>query len=190
MEVDKTSRAYMLPSKKTEYETPQDLFDKLWDGWSGFDLDPCCQRGQYTAERILRCGGTICIPSDAPYTEDEFINRVYRDGLAYPWHGKVYMNPPYGRGIGKWVEKAVHEVREGDADLVVALLPAKTGPKWWQDNILQRVSTMEWVDMEADLVQFLPGRLQFEGEKARAPFDSAIVAWWDWEWDDEFRPPR
>ncbi|KKN02999.1 hypothetical protein LCGC14_1112090 [marine sediment metagenome] len=180
--VTQQSRAYMLPSKKTEYETPRDLFDRLWDDWDGFDLDPCCQRWQYTAAKVLGSGGQIFIPPNAPDpmlpplpVHDPHIERVHRGGLDRPWYGKVFMNPPYGREIGKWLAKAVHEVEENRA-IVVALLPAKTGPKWWQEYVMTEGDEFGILG-EADHVQFLPGRLKFEGEKASAPFDSAIVIW-------------
>lgn len=43
------------------------------------------------------------------------------DGLAHSWAGeRCYMNPPYGREIGPWVEKARREGERGA--LVVGLL--------------------------------------------------------------------
>ena len=47
------------------------------------------------------------------------------DGLALPWFGTIFMNPPNGRGLAAWIEKAREEVRSGDAKMVVALLPAR-----------------------------------------------------------------
>ena len=47
------------------------------------------------------------------------------DGLSLPWHGVVFVNPPYGRTLGPWVANAHHEVQEGRAQTVVALLPAR-----------------------------------------------------------------
>ena len=47
------------------------------------------------------------------------------DGLSVAWRQSNYVNPPYGRAIKQWVEKADFEVREGKADIVVALVPAR-----------------------------------------------------------------
>ncbi len=51
------------------------------------------------------------------YTRDD-------DGLAQPWDGKCWMNPPYGRTIGLWMRKAYEESQRGA--LVVCLVPART----------------------------------------------------------------
>lgn len=82
------------------WETPQDLFDQLSDEFGGFDLDPCA-----SAEKA-KC-------------------RIYywHSGLELPWSGKVFMNPPYGREIGKWIKKAYEQSRKGA--LVVCLPPSR-----------------------------------------------------------------
>jgi hypothetical protein len=49
------------------------------------------------------------------------------NGLALPWHGRVFVNPPYGREIRLWVQKARAEVRERRTELVAALLPGPDG---------------------------------------------------------------
>jgi hypothetical protein len=48
------------------------------------------------------------------------------DGLSLPWHGTVFVNPPYGRQLPAWIAKAHAEVEQGNARLVVALIPART----------------------------------------------------------------
>ena len=89
---------------------------------------------------------------------------VEEDGLAHAWSGVVWMNPPYGRGVGRWVEKAAASVREGRCVRVVCLVPARTDPRWWQ--VVRR---------EASLVRFLPGRVKFGDGRGSAPFPSAVV---------------
>jgi hypothetical protein len=160
----------LFTSDSGEWETPHDLFDKLWDEFGGFDLDPCGRPEHHTVKRILQAGGTYFSPA---------VN-----GLACLWHDKVYLNPPYGREIGKWVEKAVGEVENGNAELVVALLPARVDTKWWQGNVIQGVRWDRhqkhlWAlaPMKPDYVRFLPGRLRFVGATNSAPFPSAVVVW-------------
>jgi phage N-6-adenine-methyltransferase len=67
------------------WETPQDFFDKLNEEFN-FTLDPCC------------------VPATAKC--DRYFTPV-EDGLKQDWSNEtVYMNPPYGREIGKWMQKA------------------------------------------------------------------------------------
>jgi len=77
------------------------------------------------------------------------------------WNGVCWMNPPYGRGIGEWIYKAYVE----SAPTVVCLLPARTDTKWFRDICLPYASE----------IQFLRGRVKFEGATSGAPFPSMIV---------------
>lgn len=76
------------------------------------------------------------------------------------------MNPPYGRQIGRWVEKAYRESLRGAT--VVCLVPSRTDTAWWH-NFCSRAE-----------IRFVRGRLRFSGAKKNAPFPSAVVI---------FRPP-
>lgn len=92
------------------WSTPQDFFDLLNDEFH-FTLDPCSNKENAKCEKF--------------FTKED-------DGLAQDWSGeRVFMNPPYGREISKWVEKAANS----DA-LVVCLLPARTDTKWWHDHVV------------------------------------------------------
>lgn len=129
-------------SASDEWATPRDFFAKLDARWH-FTLDPCAT-----------AGNAVCA---------QFYTRA-DDGLAQPWRGTVFLNPPYGRGIGKWVEKACRSALEGDAT-VVCLLPARTDTSWWHT----------WIIPFAAEVRFIRGRLKFGGHKNAAPFPSAVV---------------
>ena len=94
--------------------------------------------------------------------------RSVKDGLSQPWTGVVWCNPPYGRKIGKWVEKAVASVSEGAT--VVMLLPARTDTQWFHRYIYYQAE-----------IRFVPGRLKFGGAKWNAPFPCMVVI---------FRPGR
>jgi len=72
------------------------------------------------------------------------------------------MNPPYGREIGKWVEKAHYEAKRGAK--VICLLPARTDTRWFHDHILGKAE-----------VRFIKGRLKFGDGKNSAPFPSMLV---------------
>ena len=84
------------------------------------------------------------------------------DGLHREWGTKVFLNPPYGRAIGRWLATAWLESCKGK--LVVCLIPSRTDTRWWHDFV-----------MKADEIRFLRGRLKFSNHKNSAPFPSAIV---------------
>jgi site-specific DNA-methyltransferase (adenine-specific) len=132
-------------SATCEWATPQDLFDRL-HAIHQFTLDPCA-----TAENA-KCA--------AFFTKEQ-------DGLQQPWHGRVWLNPPYGRSIGLWMAKAKKVVLSGEAELVVALVPSRTDTRWWNDHV------------KGAEVQFLQGRLRFGDAKTNAPFPSALVTFRD-----------
>ena len=76
------------------------------------------------------------------------------------WKGKrVYCNPPYGPGIGKWLMRGL------EANLSVFLLPARTDTKWFHDIALPN----------AVEIRFIKGRLKFGDSKNPAPFPSMLV---------------
>jgi site-specific DNA-methyltransferase (adenine-specific) len=132
----------MFSSKTDLWETPQDLFDKLNNEFQ-FTLDVCA-----TPENA-KC--------DKFYTKEQ-------DGLKHPWKGTVWCNPPYGRGIGQWVRRALFASVSGST--VVMLLPARTDTKWFHDYIYKR-NNVE--------IRFIGGRLKFGGSKNSAPFPSMVV---------------
>lgn len=128
-------------SKKVEWETPQDLFDRLHQEHK-FTLDVCA------------------LPENSKCT-DFFDPEI--DGLAQEWSGVCWMNPPYGREIKKWIQKAFESVESGDCERVVCLLPARTDTAWWHDYVMKGE------------IEFIRGRLKFGGCKDNAPFPNAIV---------------
>ncbi|WP_059004722.1 DNA N-6-adenine-methyltransferase [Bittarella massiliensis (ex Durand et al. 2017)] len=132
----------LLSSKTVEWETPQDFFDQL-DAKFHFSIDVAANENNRKCPRY--------------YTKEQ-------DGLAQSWAGEtVWCNPPYGREIGKWVEKAYIESQDGGAT-VVMLIPSRTDTKWFHTWIYNRAE-----------VRFLCGRLKFGGAKNGAPFPSMVV---------------
>ena len=80
---------------------------------------------------------------------------------------RVSCNPPYGREIGRWVEKA-YRTNEKHGNLVVMLLPARTDTKWFHEYIYHKAE-----------IRFIRGRLKFGGSKNSAPFPSMVVIYKD-----------
>lgn len=83
------------------------------------------------------------------------------DGLTRSWGKRNFVNPPYGREIGKWIKKGFEETQKNK--LVVFLIPSRTDTKWWHEYI-----------MKADEIRFIKGRLHFD-ERGPAPFPSCVV---------------
>lgn len=137
--------AGLWSSATDEWATPQDFFDDL-DAELHFTLDPCATPENAKCLRY--------------FTRED-------DGLAQEWTGVVFMNPPYGRGIGAWVRKAYESAQAGAT--VACLLPARTDTAWFHDYCARGE------------VRFVRGRLRFGGAKENAPFPSMVVV---------FRPPE
>ena len=131
----------MFQSVTPEWETPQDLFDSL-DAKYHFDLDPA------STDDNAKC-------------KNHFT--VHDNGLSKNWGGQtVWLNPPYGREIVKWVKKAYEESQKPKTT-VVCLLPARTDTKWFHDYC------------KRGQIEFIRGRLKFGNSKSSAPFPSMIV---------------
>lgn len=132
------------------WSTPQDLFDQL-NYIHKFTLDVCALPENAKCARFFT-------PTD--------------DGLKQNWSDHVcWMNPPYGREISNWVQKAYYSTFmdwQHKGAKVVCLLPARTDTRWWHDYVIPYGK-----------IQFLRGRLKFGGHKNSAPFPSAIVIFGD-----------
>lgn len=107
---------------KVEWLTPPELVKQLGE----FDLDPCS-------------------PIDAPFYHATNHYTIIDDGLSKEWKGRVYLNPPYGRGMELWLEKLKNH---GNG---IALIFARTETKCFFEHI--------WHD--ADAILFVKGRIKF-----------------------------
>ena len=79
-----SSMAVHYSSKKCEWETPQAFFDSLCVEFA-FETDVCALPENAKCSRFFT-------PED--------------DGLAQEWTGICWMNPPYGREMPSWIQKA------------------------------------------------------------------------------------
>jgi len=111
-EQEGTDDLEVMTSQETdEWSSPREVVEPLDKAVGGFDLDPC--------------SGAESSPfAAATYTAAE-------DGLAQPWNGSVWVNPPYS-AVGDWVDKAHEAVTDGDADCVVFLCKGDSSTEWWQ----------------------------------------------------------
>lgn len=105
--------------------TPPEIIKALGQ----FDLDPCTPETMPWNTAVRR------------YTKSD-------DGLSQPWHGRVWLNPPYSRDAVKWLDRmAVH--RNG-----IALVFARTETEWFFKTVWR----------QCDALLFLEGRLYFHRE--------------------------
>lgn len=128
--------------QKDEWLTPPSIVTVL----GPFDLDPCA-------------------PVSRPWDTARHHYTILDNGLNKPWFGRVWMNPPYGRETGKWLE------RLQDHGNGIALIFARTETRMFFRHI--------WND--ADGILFLRGRLAFfhvDGSEAgHAGAPSCLVAY-------------
>jgi hypothetical protein len=124
-----------------DWYTPLEIFKAL--GLT-FDLDPCSP------------GEGHWVPARAIYTKDD-------DGLSRPWHGTVFMNPPFGGRFGHvpWLDKFLKHC-DG-----IAIVRAYTSSSWWHDHMYR-----------AEAILFPRGKTKFvrpDGRIGRAPGHGIVL---------------
>ena len=124
-----------------ECYTPQWVFDALG---ITFDLDVCAP-----------IGGTGIVPADRHYSIED-------DGLAQPWAGRVWLNPPYSNAT-PWVDKFVNH-----ANGLALVITSKS--KWFHNLYLN-----------TDAMMLMPTNLKFlkDGKNYGIQFQTAMFAMGD-----------
>lgn len=134
----------LFTSDSEEWYTPREIIEAVLDTFGGeIDLDPCSN--DHDAPNV---------PAKKVFTKED-------NGLKSPWEGRVYLNPPYGRGVGDWIQKLLSEYQAGNVTEAVVLVAARTDTQWF--NLL---GYYPWCAIK--------GRLAFSGCKSPAPFPSAV----------------
>ena len=128
---------------KDDWATPRWLFAQL-DREFHFTLDPCATSAN-----------AVC---SAYFT-------AAADGRLQPWPGRVFCNPPYGRGTEEWFAHAESEIASGRCELAVFLTPARTDTVWFHRYVLR-----------AHELRFIRGRLSYglTPLPSPAPFPSIV----------------
>lgn len=95
----------------------------------------------YTPSNLIECArsflGTIDLDPASSALANETVRAttwygVERDGLAQPWHGRVWMNPPYARGlIERFVERLMESHLAGDVPEALILVNNATDTRWF-----------------------------------------------------------
>ena len=140
--------------KSDEWETPKEIFEK-YDKIFNFQLDAAA-----TKENAL------C---------NNFFTKEY-DSLTKNWseYKNIWLNPPYGKIISKFIKKAHEESLKGC--VVVCLIPGRVDTSYFHDYILPYSKII-----------YIRGRLKFKNrllpsyredgnfKSSPAPFPSMIV---------------
>lgn len=124
-----------------DWFTPPEIFDAL--GLT-FDLDPCSP------------GPGHWVPARRIFTKAD-------DGLAQPWSGCVFMNPPFGGRHGHlpWLQKFL---AHGDG---IAIVRAYTSAGWFHDYVTQ-----------AETMLFPRGKTKFirpDGSVGKSPGHGVVL---------------
>lgn len=131
-------------SELGNWQTPNWLFEIL-DKHFKFECDVCANDTNFLCEDYFTM-------------EDSCLDQI--------WSYSNYMNPPYGRGIDKFLKKAYEEFTEWN-HTTVGLIPARTDTLWFHKYIYPN---------KADYY-FIQGRLRFNDQPNSAPFPNMIVVW-------------
>ena len=136
--------SFQKTTASDEWGTPWEIVHALGE----FDLDPCASNANHKSTDF--------------YTKED-------DGLAQPWHGRVWCNPPYSQpALYQFCEKMAEH---GNG---ILLIFARTGNKAWQEIIFPK----------ATAILFLRKRIQFVDNQGfrggSAGCDSALIAF-GWE---------
>lgn len=117
-----------------EWYTPAYVFGRLG---CRFDLDVAHPASQKTH-----------VPAD---------QLIASNSLDLPWHGFIWMNPPFGgrNGLKPWLDKFF---KHGNG---IALTPDRTSAPWWQEAA-----------KKADALLFIAGKVKFirpDGSVGKSP---------------------
>jgi len=87
---------------------------------------------------------------------------IHDDGLAQPWDGLVFLNPPYGRETPKWLKRLSEHPQGG-----VALTFARTDTRWAHDLVFEKATS----------VLFVRSRISFRRANGEAAGKAGAPSW-------------
>jgi len=103
-----------------EWHSPSRFIEAARTVLGGIDVDPASND---IAQKTVQAG--------AFFTKET-------DGLTKLWLGRVWLNPPYSRQlIGKFVDKLLAELDNGNTQSAVLLVNAQTDASWFQRALLR-----------------------------------------------------
>lgn len=93
------------------------------------------------------------------------------NSLEMDWFGNVWLNPPFGRMLPKFLLKCKEQIQRDEVKSIFVLIPARTDTKWFHEIIMN----------SAKYVYLIKGRFNFESpyayKGANAPFPSMLIVY-------------
>ena len=140
---------------KSNWRTPPHIFE-YWNARYNFTLDAAADEHNHLHHNYL----------DEKY-----------DAVSNRWPGfrlvkdspVAWCNPPYGKGIDRWISAFIREW--GNGYTILALLPAATDTQWWRE-VWRTASRIYLLDQRISFINPETG-LPVNGN----PTASAFVAW-------------
>lgn len=106
-------------SKTSEWYTPISYVESAQEAMGSIDTDPATNL--WANENIVHA---------------RVIYTIETDGLAHPWPGRVWLNPPYGKTNNKsnqgiWSKRLIEQYQQGIVTQAVLLVNAQTCERWF-----------------------------------------------------------
>jgi hypothetical protein len=140
--------------------TPESLLVLIREFFGGeIDLDPCSNEH-----------ATV-------HAKTEY--RLPTDGLAAPWFGKVFVNPPYGKdterktNLDHWVRRCVRAHQQEHAE-VITLIPASPETQRWHKYIFPTATAFCYPEGRVEFVEPPPERKTFHTDDE---YEAALDEW-------------
>lgn len=116
-----------------EWYTPKEYIEACRQAMGSIDTDPASNKA---AQKTVK--------ADTFHTAQD-------SGLDYPWHGNVFLNPPFKMPlVAQFVAQLIDELAQANASQAILLTNNNTDTNWWQSAA-----------QEASSICFTNGRVSF-----------------------------
>ncbi len=129
----KSTRELLAQSDQNDWRTPRKFLIAAHAVLGGIDLDPATSAEANETVQAARF-----------YAEED-------DGMAQPWKGRVWLNPPYGGLARLFVERLVREYEVGNVTAAITLVNSHPTETAWFQQLFRYA------------ICFVRGRIDFGG---------------------------